>query len=165
MNYQRLNEYRFRNIAQGRRDAVWAAVAEMLCERLLKPVLFAIFIPVYACCERFLPYCAALRHLLKARTLERGLAMGTASGMAAIAGGIASLVIWSGASFGYVPYDSVLRLVLPSAIPFVTSCQLVLGAFFLIIHGMRQSGHGLVLGVRAQHPVAVGGAGDLGGRV
>jgi SAM-dependent methyltransferase len=35
MNYQRLYEHRFRNVAQGRRNAVWDAIAEMLY-RLLK---------------------------------------------------------------------------------------------------------------------------------
>lgn len=37
MDYQRLYDYRFRNVAQGRRDDVWAAVAPMLYERLKRP--------------------------------------------------------------------------------------------------------------------------------
>jgi hypothetical protein len=37
MNYQRLYEYRFRDVAQGRRDDVWVAVAPMLYERLKRP--------------------------------------------------------------------------------------------------------------------------------
>lgn len=37
MNRQRLYEYRFRNVTQGRRDAVWAAVAEMVYQRLRCP--------------------------------------------------------------------------------------------------------------------------------
>jgi hypothetical protein len=37
MDYQRLYEYRFRAVAQGRRDDVWAAVAPMLYERMNRP--------------------------------------------------------------------------------------------------------------------------------
>jgi hypothetical protein len=37
MNYERLYEYRFREISQGRRDTVWAAVAPMLYELLKRP--------------------------------------------------------------------------------------------------------------------------------
>jgi hypothetical protein len=37
MDYRRLYEYRFRDVAQSRRDDVWAAVAPMLYERLKRP--------------------------------------------------------------------------------------------------------------------------------
>lgn len=37
MNYERLYQYRFRNIAQDRRDDVWVAVAPMLFELLKRP--------------------------------------------------------------------------------------------------------------------------------
>jgi hypothetical protein len=37
MNYQRLYEHRFRNVAQDRRNAVWDAVAEMLYQLLKRP--------------------------------------------------------------------------------------------------------------------------------
>jgi hypothetical protein len=59
-----------------------------------------------------------------------------------VVGVIASLVIWSGASFGEVPYDSVLRVVLPSATALIASCQLVSGTYFVSILSIRRSGHG-----------------------
>jgi SAM-dependent methyltransferase len=37
VDYQRLYDYRFRNVAQNRRDDVWAAVAPMLYEQLKRP--------------------------------------------------------------------------------------------------------------------------------
>jgi hypothetical protein len=37
MNYQRLYEYRFRDVAQGRRNDVWIALAPMLYEWLKRP--------------------------------------------------------------------------------------------------------------------------------
>jgi hypothetical protein len=60
-----------------------------------------------------------------------------------VAGVIASLVIWSGASFGRLPYDSVLRVVLPSATALIASCQIIFGTFFLSILGIRRSAQGL----------------------
>jgi hypothetical protein len=106
----------------------------------MQAVLFALFTSVYASNEGFLPPSAAVKRLLRIWTLERGLAVGGALGLGGLAGGIASLVIWSGYTFGRLPYDSVLRLVLPSATALVLSCQLVLGTFFLSILGIRRSG-------------------------
>src|SRR5260370_527636 len=106
-------------------------------------VLFAIFTSVYASNEGFLPPSKAVNRLLRVWTLEPGSACGAALGVAGVAGVIASLVIWSGASFGRLPYDSVLRVVLPSATALIASCQLVFGTFFLSILGIRRSARGL----------------------
>jgi hypothetical protein len=108
----------------------------------MQAVLFAIFTVVYASNEGFLPTSAAIKRLLRIWTLERGLAVGTLLGLAGLAGAIASVVIWSGYTFGQLPYDSVLRLVLPSVTALVISCQLVLGTFFLSILGIRRFGQG-----------------------
>lgn len=113
-------------------------------------VLFAIFTSVYASNEGFLPRSAAVARLLRMWTLERGLAVGAALGLAGVAGGIASLTIWSGVAFGRLPYDSVLRVVLPSATALVTSCQLVLGTFFLSILGIRRSPYPLGQGIAGE---------------
>ncbi len=64
---------------------------------------------------------------------------GSVLGLAGIAGGIASLAFWWGATFGRLPYDSVLRLVLPSTTALVMSCQIVFGTFFLSILGVRRT--------------------------
>jgi hypothetical protein len=116
----------------------------------LQAVLFAIFTSVYASNEGFLPPSVAVRRLLKVWSLERGITVGAVLGVAGVAGVIASVVIWSGASFGHLPYDSVLRLVLPSATALIVSCQLVFGTFFLSILGIRRSGHGLSADMQAR---------------
>ena len=105
----------------------------------LQAILFAIFTSVYASNEGFLPPSARVERLLRVWTLERGLAVGVVLGLAGIAGGIASLAFWWGATFGRLPYDSVLRLVLPSTTALVLSCQIVFGTFFLSILGVRRS--------------------------
>ncbi len=109
----------------------------------LQAILFAIFTSVYASNEGFLPPSAAVRRLLRVWTLERGITVGAVLGVAGVVGVVVSLVIWSGASFGHLPYDSVLRVVLPSATALIASCQLVLGTFFLSILGIRRSGQRL----------------------
>jgi len=120
----------------------------------IQSVLFAIFTSVYASNEGFLPRSNAVRRLLTVWSLERGIAVGGGLGVAGVAGVIASLVIWSGASFGRLPYDSVLRVVLPSATALIASSQIIFGTFFLSILGIRRSGQGLSTDVQ-------GGIGSL----
>ena len=119
----------------------------------LQAILFAIFTSVYASNEGFLPRSARINRLLRVWTLERGLAVGAVLGLAGIAGGIASLAFWWGATFGRLPYDSVLRLVLPSTTALVLSCQIVFGTFFLSILGVRRSRSGLGQEAPAQQDV------------
>ena len=107
----------------------------------LQAILFAIFTSVYASNEGFLPPNSAVRRLLKVWTLERGLILGALLGLAGLIGSIVSLVIWRNATFGRLPYDSVLRLVIPSATALVMSCQLIFASFFLSILGVRRSHH------------------------
>jgi glycosyltransferase involved in cell wall biosynthesis len=107
----------------------------------VQAVLFAIFTSVYASNEGFLPHSRRVRRLLKIWTLERGLALSAVLGLAGVAGSIAAFVTWSGDTFGHLPYDSALRVVLPSATALVLSCQLLFGTFFLSILSMRRSGH------------------------
>jgi glycosyltransferase involved in cell wall biosynthesis len=130
------------SIAGVKLDVDSLAVASAMVIIGMQAVLFAIFTVVYASNEGFLPTSAAIKRLLRIWTLERGLAVGTLLGLAGLGGAIASVVIWSGYTFGQLPYDSVLRLVLPSVTALVISCQLVLGTFFLSILGIRRFGQG-----------------------
>jgi hypothetical protein len=118
------------------------AAASALMTIGLQAILFAIFTCVYASNEGFLPPSTAVKRLRRVWTLERGLAVGALLGLAGIAGGIASLAFWWGATFGRLPYDTVLRLVLPSATALVMSCQIVFGTFFLSILDIRRSHRG-----------------------
>jgi hypothetical protein len=117
----------------------------------VQAVLFALFTSVYASNEGFLPPSLSVGRVLRFWTLERGLILGTLLGLAGIAGGIASVVLWSGYTFGELPYETVLRVVLPSATALVTSCQLLLGTFFLSILGIRHSGPGYSLRAGGAH--------------
>jgi hypothetical protein len=118
------------------------AAASALMTIGLQAILFAIFTCVYASNEGFLPPSIAVKRLRRVWTLERGLAVGAVLGLAGIAGGIASLAFWWGAAFGRLPYDTVLRLVLPSATALVMSCQIVFGTFFLSILDIHRSRRG-----------------------
>jgi hypothetical protein len=103
----------------------------------LQAVLFAIFTSVYASNEGFLPPSTKVGRLLKAWSLERGLAVGAAIGLTGLVGLAAS--IWSHLITDPDPHAPVLRLLLPSLTALMISCQLVFAAFFISILGVRHT--------------------------
>lgn len=72
MNYQRLYEYRFRDVAQGRRDDVWVAVAPMLYEQLKRPQ--RVLDPAAGRCEFINAVPSAERWAVDAVAYEEGVA-------------------------------------------------------------------------------------------
>jgi len=104
-------------------------------------VLFWLFTRVYAGSEGFLPTEPKVQQLLGRLSMERGLLLGLAIGIAGLAGLIVSLVSWSGRGFHNLNYEHELRLMIPSATALVVSCQLLLGTFFLSILGIKQTRH------------------------
>jgi hypothetical protein len=109
----------------------------------LQAVLFAIFTSIYASNEGFLPPSTSVTRFLAGWTLERGLIIGTLLGLAGLGGVIAAFVTWSMGSNGPLPYDIVLRVVMPSMTALITSCQIILGGFFVSILSIRRSDHAL----------------------
>lgn len=129
------------SVAGVRLDVDTLAGASALVIAGLQAILFAIFTSVYASREGFLPRSPAVRRLEKVWSLERGLIVGAALALAGFAGLVASVVMWSGATFGPLDYNSALRVTIPSATALVTSCQIVFGTFFLSILGIRTTRH------------------------
>jgi Methyltransferase domain len=72
MNYQRLYEYRFRDVAQGRRDDVWVAVAPMLYDLLKRPE--RVLDPAAGRCEFINAVPSAERWAVDAVAYEEGVA-------------------------------------------------------------------------------------------
>jgi hypothetical protein len=104
-------------------------------------VLFWLFTRVYAGSEGFLPKEPAVQRLLGRLSLERGLLLGLAIGVAGIVGLVFSIVNWGGSGFHNLNYEHALRLMIPSATALIVSCQLILGTFFLSILGIKQTRH------------------------
>jgi len=104
-------------------------------------VLFWLFTRVYAGSEGFLPKEPKVQQLLGRLSMERGLLLGLAIGIAGLVGLIFSLVYWGGSGFHNLNYEHELRLMIPSATALVLSCQLILGTFFLSILGIKQTRH------------------------
>jgi hypothetical protein len=102
-------------------------------------ILFWLFTQVYAGAEGFLPEEPKVQRLLGQLSLERGLLVGAAVGLAGLVGLIFSLLYWDGYSFGHLNYEHELRLMVPSVTALVLSCQLILGTFFLSILGIKQN--------------------------
>jgi len=104
-------------------------------------VLFWLFTRVYAGAEGFLPNEPGVQKLLGRLSLERGLLLGLAIGLAGLGGLIFSIVNWGGSGFHNLNYEHALRSVIPSATALIVSCQLILGTFFLSILGIKQTRH------------------------
>src|SRR6202034_111960 len=102
-------------------------------------ILFWLFTQVYAGAEGFLPEEPKVQKLLGQLSLERGLLVGAAVGLAGLIGLIFSVLYWDGYSFGHLNYEHELRLMVPSVTALVLSCQLILGTFFLSILGIKQN--------------------------
>ena len=104
-------------------------------------VLFWLFTQVYAGSEGFLPEEPKVQRLLEKLSLERGLLLGAAIGLAGLAGLIFSLLYWNGQKFSHLNYEHSLRLMIPSVTALIVSCQVILGTFFLSILGIKHTRH------------------------
>jgi hypothetical protein len=122
-------------------------------------VLFWLFTQVYAGSEGFLPEEPKVTRLLEKLSLERGLLLGAAIGLAGLTGLIASLLYWNGRKFGTLNYEHSLRLMIPSVTALIVSCQVILGTFFLSILGIKHTRHPVTVS-----PPSVRGSADPAGR-
>src|SRR5215469_7215914 len=113
-------------------------------------VLFWLFTRVYAGSEGFLPKEPGVQRVLARLSLERGLLLGLALGVAGLVGVVVSIVTWGGSGFHNLNYEHELRLIIPSATALIVSCQLVLGSFFLSILGITQTRHVALGGLPAE---------------
>jgi glycosyltransferase involved in cell wall biosynthesis len=102
-------------------------------------VLFWLFTQVYAGSEGFLPEEPKVQRILGKLSLERGLLVGLAIGIAGLIGLIFSLTYWQGQGFHGLNYEHALRLTIPSVTALIVSCQVILGTFFLSILGIKQT--------------------------
>jgi hypothetical protein len=124
-----------------RLDVNTLAVACALIVIGLQAVLFAIFTSIYASSEGFLPESRSVSRFLEGWTLERGLLVGAILGLAGLGGLIAAFVTWSLGFHSVLPWETVLRVVLTSVTALITSCQIILGGFFVSILTIRRSRH------------------------
>jgi hypothetical protein len=122
-------------------------------------VLFWLFTQVYAGSEGFLPEEPKVQRLLGKLSLERGLLLGVAIGLAGLAGLITSLLYWNGQKFSHLNYEHSLRLMIPSVTALIVSCQVILGTFFLSILGIKHTRHPVT-----QAPPSVRSSVSSGGR-
>jgi hypothetical protein len=107
----------------------------------VQAVLFWLFTQVYAGSEGFLPEEPKVQRVLEKLSLERGLMLGAAVGLAGLVGLIFSLLYWNGRKFGQLNYEHSLRLMIPSVTALIVSCQVILGTFFLSILGIKHTRH------------------------
>jgi hypothetical protein len=119
-------------------DVDTLAVAAAMLLIGYQAVLFALFTQVYAEAEGFLPAASPrVQRLQSVLALDRGLLMGGLLASSGLAGLALSFIKWNGVRFGDLNYETALRVVVLSVTALILSCQVVLGAFFLSILGIR----------------------------
>jgi hypothetical protein len=96
-----------------------------------------------------------VQRILGKLSLERGLLLGLAVGLAGLVGLVFSLTYWQAKNFGQLNYEHALRLMIPSVTALIVSCQVILGTFFLSILGIKHT----------RHPVTAAAAPVSGGTV
>lgn len=116
-------------------DTLVAAAAVLVIG--FQAILFAMLTKIYAIEEQFLPPDPRLDTFLKKVTLERGLAAGGLIGMIGVGGLLASLVHWKLRDFGTLNPRVSLRIVVPSAVALIISCQTIFAALFASVLGIR----------------------------
>ena len=99
-----------------------------------------------------------MQRVLGKLSLERGLLLGAAIGVAGVVGLVVSLVYWRGQKFGQLDYEHALRLMIPSVTALIVSSQVILGTFFLSILGIKHTRHPVT-----ESPPTVRGSAGQGG--
>lgn len=102
-------------------------------------VLFSVLTKIYATEEGWLPPDPKVDRLVGVITLERGLAIGGVIALVGLGGLAASLVHWNLHDFGDLDPGDSLRLVIPSAVALIISCQTVFASLFASVLGIRRA--------------------------
>jgi glycosyltransferase involved in cell wall biosynthesis len=93
-------------------------------------VLFAFLSRVYAVQEGLYPSTTAFRKLRRQITLERGLIAGTLILVSGFSAAVIAVMAWKRASFGQMDFNSLSRIVIPSALFVTLGFEIILFSFF-----------------------------------
>jgi hypothetical protein len=99
-------------------------------------VTFAVFSKVYAMTNGLLPPNPRFSKVFRYFSLESGLVCGGIILALGLAGTIAGLGIWSGASFGSLDFQRMMRLLIPTGVALILGFQIIFSSFFLSLLGM-----------------------------
>ena len=98
---------------------------------------FGAFTKIFAIGEGLLPPDPRLSKLFSYISLEVGLVIGFVLLCVGASGAIIAVADWYAASFGPLPAERSLRLVIPSALCLALGAQVVLTSFFVSVLGLR----------------------------
>jgi glycosyltransferase involved in cell wall biosynthesis len=105
----------------------------------LQAILFWVFAKIYGAREGIVPPDPAFSTMLEKTSLERWLIGGGVMLVLGVLIGAYALGTWGAARFGALDPAQTMRLVIPSAVLVLAAMQVVYGAFFIAILGIRDS--------------------------
>ena len=114
---------------------VYSAAAALLGSQA---IAFAIFTKVFAIQEGLLPSDPRLDRLIRAISLELGLAVGFVLTIIGLAGSVWALSAWGARSFAELDPRHMLRIVVPASLAMTLGLQVILSSFFLSVLGLAR---------------------------
>ena len=99
----------------------------------LQACLFSIFTKLFGMGQRLLPPDPLFERLIRAFTLERGLAIGAALVVGGAIGSVYAVVNWKGSAFGPQQPQELMRIVVPSLTAIMVGMEIVFASFFLSV--------------------------------
>jgi hypothetical protein len=100
-------------------------------------VMFWFFAKVYGEYVRIVPPDPWFHKIIKIISIESGVIIGAAMLVLGLALGLIAVESWTGEGFGSLRPSETMRLVIPSATLILLAFQLIYGAFFISILGIR----------------------------
>jgi len=112
---------------------LFAAIAVLIG---FQSVAFAVFTKVFAIQSGVLPADEKFQRWFRWLNLEKGLALGGATGLAGLVLSVRAVGLWGHHHFGPLAPGELLRWVIPGGALLALGCQIVLASFFLSILGL-----------------------------
>jgi glycosyltransferase involved in cell wall biosynthesis len=105
----------------------------------LQACFFSIFTKIFGINMRLLPPDPLFRRLMRAISLERGLAIGLLLVGGGLAGSVYAVANWQGTAFGPQRPQELMRIIVPSLTGMLAGMEIIFASFFLSVLQLKHS--------------------------
>jgi hypothetical protein len=102
-------------------------------------VLFALIARAIGCLKGVLPLSGWFRRFMNAYSLERGIALGLALGVAGVSVGVYSVRVWVGTGLAAIDPAEMMRIAIPSVTLVLAGAEIVFASFVLSFVDLRRN--------------------------